>query len=507
MPHQAHPAEFLTDEELAAHVHSLVTSMDNSARRWACDLDDCDGLPHEGWLHNHARAKQQPPRWLWTTWMLMMGRGSGKSRSAAELVREWASVPGQQIAVVAKKEGLVRSGCFEHRRSGLLAVIPPHEVATYRASPGSISLTLKNGSVIRGFGAEVPDNLRSWEFDKAWCDEFASWSRGTAQETLDVLWFCLREASAPQVVISTTPKPLPHVKKLVDASADELRRVAEAAQEGDLAAGDGPRVVITRGHMNENRANLSDAALEELEGAYAGTRLGKQELAGELLEDVEGALWQRWMFEVDHFRLKFPDLPELERVVVAVDPATTTTDTADDSGFAVCARGHWGSPIDVNPAPRGYVLHSEAVKLTPMQTMTRAAELYHRWNADAVILEANNGGDYLATVLQMVDPTVPFRVVNATRGKRARATPVAGLYEQGRVSHVGTVKQYDQLETVMTTYVGAAESHEKSPDILDALVWAMTDLFLDPETALRATGGATSRTGRVRGTGRAHGPR
>lgn len=471
----------LTDAALEAEVEALVRADEESRRRWACDRPMCDGLPHRGWLHNHARWTQRIPTGVWSTWLLQAGRGWGKTRTAAEAVKEWAKKPGQNIAVVAKKVTLAREICFESPKSGLLSIIPPEDIAEYHSDIGNLRLTLTNGTVIRGFGAEVPDNLRGWAFDKIWADEYASWNRHVAQETLDMLWFCLREADEPQVIISTTPKALPHIVKLVEEHKAELKEAKALRDDGtDPADIPEPTIRITRGATTDNAANLSAVALKALASSYAGTRLGDQELAGVLLEDVEGALWQRWMFEVDGFRLPLRDVAPLDRIVVAVDPATTTTETADESGICVAGRGHWRDETYADQRPRGYVLHSEAKKLTPIQTMKRVAQLYHKWRADCVVLEANNGGEYLATVLQMVDPTVPYRIVNATRDKRARATPVASLYEQQRIHHVGPAKGFDELERVMTTYVGAPDLQEKSPDILDAAVWALTDLFLDP---------------------------
>lgn len=450
------------------------------ARRWACTLEACNGDPHRGWLHRHARASQRPPAWRWTIWLMLTGRGWGKTRTAAELVREWAQKPNQHIAVVAKTATLCKEICFSSPKSGLLAVIPPEEIASYHSDVSNLRLILKNGTIIRGFGAEVPDNLRGWAFDKGWADEYAAWNRYTAQSTMDMLWFCLREAEEPQVAISTTPKPLPHILKLTERHENQVARLDEAGLLG--RPGIGPRVAMTTGHMNDNRDNLSEVALEELTSSFSGTRLGDQELAGLVLSDIEGSLWKRWMFEVDDFRLDLNDVIATDRLVVAVDPAATSTETADEVGFAVAGRGWWRDATYADDRPRGYVFHSEAQRMTPIQTMTRAAALYHQWKADAVVLEANNGGEYLSTVLRMVDPTVNYRIVNATRGKRARAAPAAALYEQARVHHVGPPKVFDKLETVMTTYVGAHEREEKSPDILDALVWALTDLFLDPET-------------------------
>ena len=461
----------MSEDQLRAEIAALIRTDELSARRWACEIPDCDGLPHAGWLHHHARAAQRQPLWLWTVWMLLTGRGWGKSRTAAETVKQWAQTPGLQIAVVAKNATLVRDICFESPKSGLLSVFPPEDVAKYNSSLGETTLRLTNGTLIRGFGAETPDNLRGWAFDKAWCDEYAAWSRHTAQEVYDMLWFCLREADTPQVVISTTPKPLPHVKRLV-----ERGRFQEKAH---FEGGAPPRVVLTRGHMRENDANLSAAAREELEQEYAGTRLGRQELSGELLEDVEGALWKGWMLEVEGFRPRPEHLPDLQRVVVAVDPATKSHENADMTAFTVAGRGLPVETMFGDDRPRGYLLHCEQDRYTPTQAMKRAAELYHEHRADCVVIEANNGGDYLPALLEQVDPTVNWRIVHATRGKRARAAPAAQLYEQARVSHVGPARVFAELEEQMTTFVGQGET-EDSPDLLDSAVWALWDLFLDP---------------------------
>ncbi|WP_338119469.1 terminase large subunit domain-containing protein [Streptomyces parvus] len=384
---------------------------------------------------------------------------------------EWAKTPGSQIAVVARNATLVRDICFDSPKSGLLSVIPPEEVVKYKSSLGETTLLLKNGTLIRGFGAETPDNLRGWAFDKAWLDEYAAWSRHTAQEVYDMVWFCLREAELPQVVISTTPKPLPHVKRLVERGRAQEKRHREG--------GEPPRVVLTRGHMRENDANLSAAARAELEEDYAGTRLGRQELSGELLEDVEGALWKGWMLEVEGFRPRPEHLPDLQRVVVAVDPATKSHEDADMTAFTVAGRGYPVESMFGDDRPRGYLLHAEQDRHTPTQAMKRAATLYHEHRADCVVIEANNGGDYLPALLEQVDPTVNWRIVHATRGKRARAAPAAQLYEQARVSHVGPARVFAELEEQMTTFVGQGET-EDSPDLLDSAVWALWDLFLDP---------------------------
>ncbi|MEU8521218.1 terminase family protein [Streptomyces sp. NPDC048577] len=469
----------MSDAELHAEITALIEADAASARRWACDRPGCDGLPHEGWLHHHARATQRLPEGDWAAWMMLTGRGWGKTKSAAEAVRDWAAEAGTMIAVVAKNATLVKEICFESPKSGLLAVIPPEDIRRYSPGNGLTTLRLTNGSAIYGFGAETPDNLRGFAFDKGWLDEYAAWNRHTAQSVYDMLWFCLREAPTPQVVISTTPKPLPHVKRLVDRGCRP-----------------GSTVVLTTGRTEDNRANLSPAALAELDSEYGGTRLGRQELDGVLLEDVEGALWKQWMFEVEGFRIARTAVPPLDRLVVAVDPAVTTTDSADLTAFTVAGRSYPLEQMYGDRRPRGYVLHTEQDRHTPTAAMRRAAALYHEHQADCVVIEANNGGDYLPALLAEVDPTVPCRVVHATRGKRARAAPVAMLYEQSRITHAGPPRTFAVLEEQMTTYVGASEVQEKSPDLLDSCVWALTDLFLAGDTGRPATPSDHRLTGR-----------
>ncbi|MEU2540257.1 terminase large subunit domain-containing protein [Streptomyces iakyrus] len=469
-------AAAMSDAELHAEITALIEADAVSARRWACDRPACHGLPHSGWLHHHARATQRPPEGDWAAWMMLTDRGWGKTKSTAEAVREWATTPGTMIAVVAKNATLVKEICFVSPKSGLLAVIPPEDVRRYSPVNGLTTLRLKNGSAIYGFGAETPDNLRGFAFDKGWLDEYAAWNRHTAQSVYDMLWFCLREAPSPQVVISTTPKPLPHVKRLVERG----RRP-------------GSTVVLTTGRAEDNRANLSPAALAELDSEYGGTRLGRQELDGVLLEDVEGALWKQWMFEVEGFRLARTAVPSLDRLVVAVDPAVTTTDSADLTAFTVAGRSYPLEQMYGDRRPRGYVLDAKQDRHTPTAAMRRAAALYHEHQADCVVIEANNGGDYLPALLAEVDPTVPCRVVHATRGKRARAAPVAMLYEQSRISHAGPPRMFAVLEEQMTTYVGASEAEEKSPDLLDSCVWTLTDLFLDPAAPGAPTASADRR--------------
>ena len=451
---------FLTDTQLEIEVRGLLEAERKAGYRWWCTRTPCDGMPHAGMGHRHARSEQRPPAGDWLTWAIIAGRGYGKTRTGAETTKEWGMAAPLHVAVIGENLIKVRDLCFEHPKSGLLAVIPPEMIKRYHKGLGDTDLTLTNGTVFRGLSAEQPDRPRGYAFDVAWYDEFGAWKRSAGEVHSNVM-FALRESADPRIVITTTPKPLPHIRALV-----------KAGQSGK------GRVRLTRGHMRDNKANLSQVMLDELEDVYGGTRLGRQELAGELLDDVEGALWALWMFEVGGFRIAAEDAHslELDRVVVSIDPATTSSATSDSSGLCVAGRGHQSGLPRLDARPRGFVLHSSSVRMTPEKTMREAAKLYHLHDADCVVIEANNGGDYLPAVLQAVDPSVPWVTVHATRGKYTRAEPVAALYERGRVSHVGAVLGFAELEDQMTSWTPGDGA--ESPDATDALVWALTDLLV-----------------------------
>lgn len=493
----------MTDDMLHAEIDALMKHEAKLARRWQCPRPDCDGLPHRGWIHRHARGKQHMPDGDWSLWLLLTGRGFGKTRTSAETVREWVKVPNTTVAVVARKITLVKTVCFEAPKAGLLAVLDPDDVAHYTKSLDNLRIVMKNGSVIRGFSAETPDNLNGNAFDKAWCDEYAVWGRTTAQDTWDTLQFCMREAPDPQIVVSTTPRGNKHMKKLLQRAQRAATNAAERAaaalagepEDDDTGAGSlpaGRRAVITSGSMHENRANLNDDALRDVEDAYGGTRLGAQEIEGQLLEDVEGALWTASTYDYQQdldFRTRDDELPPMDRVVVAVDPATTSKETADRTAMAVVGRSYDRNFTWRDGLPHAFVLDVEQARRTPIQAMRRAVELYDLHRADAIVVEVNNGGDYLPALIHQVDPSVNVRVVNATRNKRARAAPIAGLYEREKVHHVGDIAKFKVLEEQQTTYVGADErgeaKSEDSPDLLDALVWGVTDLLVDRTAGTR----------------------
>lgn len=383
-----------------------------------------------------ARAKQLPPAGSWQFWLMLMGRGSGKTRAGAEFIRaKVESGEARRIALVARTAADVRDTIVEGE-SGIMAVCPPSFRPNYE--PSKRRLTWPNGAQATTFSADQPDLLRGPQHDLAWCDELASWRY--VEDTWDNLMFGLRLGKNPQAVITTTPRPIPLIRQLL----------------GD------PLAVVTRGTTYENRDNLAPTFLAQILAKYEGTRLGRQELNAELLDDVPGALWQRE--QLDATRVKAA--PEhLRRVVVGVDPAVTSGEDSDETGIVVAAVGVDG---------HGYVLADLSCRLSPDQWAKRAVAAYHDFKADRIVAEVNNGGDLVERILRTVDHHVSYRAVRASRGKVTRAEPIAALYEQGRVHHIGSLAQ---LEDQLCLFTPDGE-FQTSPDRADALVWALTDLML-----------------------------
>ncbi len=396
-------------------------------------------LEHD-WFALSARGDQIPPPGDWRSWLMLGGRGSGKTRSGAEWVRARATGQGFVMGPLARRIALVAPTFDEARMvmiegvSGLLAV---HD-DTWRPAfePSKRLLTWPNGCVAQVFSAEEPDGLRGPQFDAAWCDELAKWKH--AESVWNMLQFSLRLGEDPRAVITTTPRPIPILKRLL--------------------ADDG--TAVSRSTTFDNRRNLARPFLDEVLKRYGKTKLGRQELDGELIEDDPDAIFHREHIE----NARVSGAPELRRVVVAVDPPAGFGKTNNACGI-VCA----GLGID----GRCYVLDDcSAHGLRPAQWARKIVALYHARSADRVVAEVNQGGAMVEQVLREIDPDLSFRAVHATRGKQARAEPVAALYEQGRVSHVGG---FAELEDEMCSSLGEGQ---KSPDRLDALVWAVSDLML-----------------------------
>lgn len=418
-------------------------------------LSEClaDLSPEDVEFHLHdwlvqARADQLPPDATpsgdpWQTWLILGGRGAGKTRTGAEWVRAMAlghppftDAPVGRIALVAETMHDARAVMVEGV-SGLLAIHPARERPRFESSRGQ--LEWPNGAIAQLFSADDPDSLRGPQFGAAWADEIAKWRYGEA--AWDMLQFALRLGTHPRQVATTTPRPLPLLRRLM---AD-------------------PATVVTRASTRENEANLAANFIASLERRYAGTLLARQELDGEIIEDVAGALWRRDWIE----QSRCGGSPELSRIVVAVDPPVTATATSDACGIIVAGLG---------PDGRGFVVADRSLKgREPMQWAAAAVGAYRDFAADRIVAETNQGGDLVETLIRQVDASVPVRQVKATRGKWVRAEPVAALYAQGRVAHVGVLAE---LEDEMCAFGVDGRANGRSPDRLDALVWALTDLML-----------------------------
>jgi phage terminase large subunit-like protein len=378
-----------------------------------------------------GRDEQLPPDGDWTVWLITAGRGFGKTRTGAEWVRMIAeSTPSARIALVGPTAADVRDVMVEGE-SGIRAVAPPWAQPVYE--PSKRRLTWPNGAMATTYSADEPDRLRGPQHGFAYCDEVAAWRYPDAW---DMLMMGLRLGEQPRVVATTTPRPVALMKTIKEW----------------------PGCHITRGRTADNAANLAPTFLTALMAKYEGTRLGRQELDGEELEDNQDALWQRGT--LDTYRTR--EVPQLVRVVVAIDPAITSGSESDETGIVVAGVGIDG---------RGYVLADLSGRHKPDAWGRVAVGAFGEYKADRIVAEANQGGEMVSHVLRTIDRDVPIRLVHASRGKVARAEPVAALYEQGRVSHVGVMPR---LEDQLCTW-----SHGMaSPDRMDALVWALTELML-----------------------------
>lgn len=381
----------------------------------------------------------------WKVWLILAGRGFGKTRTAGELVIAWArQAPKRRIALVAETSADARDVIVEGE-SGIMACSPPWFRPKYE--PSKRRLTWPNGSQATTYSGDDPEQLRGPQHHNAFVDELAKYRY--AQETWDNLELGLRLGDNPQAVVATTPRPIPLLKTLM---AD-------------------PSTVVTRGSTYENQENLAPTFIERVVIKYEGTRLGRQELHAELLEDTPGALWTQVL--LDECRAKPAEVPQFVRVAIALDPATTSQESSNEMGIVAGgrdARGH------------GYVVQDSSAIGTPMACARRAIQLYDDLKADVIVAEANNGGDWIGTVLELVardmhrngertSGTIHYKKVHASRGKHTRAEPISALYERHLVHHVGT---FAQLEDQMTHWVPGMDS----PDRLDAAVWLCTELLV-----------------------------
>ena len=385
-----------------------------------------------------ARDKQLQPRIQHYIWLILAGRGWGKTRTGAQDIALYAlRNKNVNCAVVAPTHGDLRRVCFGGH-SGLLSIIPKE---CYLQSPdqkgfssSTNEMRLFNGSKITGYAASEPDRLRGPQFHRAWCDEIASWRY---PEAFDQLMFGLRLGNKPQCVITTTPKPNKLIKDLVERND----------------------VIVTSGSTFENEQNLADSALKMLKEKYEGTTLGRQELYAEIIDTIDGALWTNDLIE--RSRLHQDIEQDLSQIIVAIDPAVTANANSDETGILVVGK-------DYNN--EYYVLEDLSGRHSADKWGRIAVNAYYEWNADRIVAEVNNGGDLVERLIRNIDTNVSYRSVRATRGKILRAEPIAALYEQNRVHHVGVLSE---LESQMCSYTGETNT---SPDRLDALVWGLTEL-------------------------------
>ena len=405
-------------------------------------------------FRNAARPDQLPPASDWTTWLMLGGRGAGKTSAGAEWVRTRvlgglgdSGARVERIALVGETIADVRE-VMVNGPSGLLSLdwgrgAQPTWIGSKRR------LELPNGAVALAFSSEDPQSLRGPQFEIAWCDELAKWRY--AEATWDMLQFGLRLGERPQQVVTTTPRPIPLVKRLL---AD-------------------PDTVTTRARTFDNRQNLAKAFMTKIVARYEGTRLGRQELDAELIEERTDALWHR--AEIEACRVSVA--PELRRIVVAVDPPASSGEGSDACGIVAAGLG---------PEGISYVLaDATAERISPARWAKRAVDLFHRLEADRIVAEVNQGGEMVEAVIRQADETVPVETVRASRGKYLRAEPVAALYEQRRVRHVGALPA---LEDEMCDFALGGLSSGRSPDRLDALVWALSALMLTKEGKPRVRG-------------------
>lgn len=417
------------------------------------DSNDAAGLRYlfDYWALDH----QVPPRGDWRSWVILGGRGAGKTRAGAEWVRQMVEGPTPRAPGLARRVALIGETLDQAREvmvfgdSGLLAVCPPGRRPDWL--PSRRLLRWPNGATAQLFSAHEPEALRGPQFDAAWADELAKWPK--ARETWDMLQFGLRLGDDPRACVTTTPRRVDILRELLDLET----------------------TVSTHAPTQANAANLASAFLAEIEARYAGTSLGRQEIDGVILADVDGALWRGDQLA----GLQVDAVPALDRVVVAVDPPTTSHAGSDACGIVVAGVTMDG-PVS---AWRAFVLEDASVSGTrPTEWAKAAVSAFERHGADRLVAEVNQGGEMVEAILRQINPVIPYRAVHASRGKVARAEPVAALYEQGRIFHA---RGLSALEDQLCQITPQGFAGRGSPDRVDALVWALHDLIVEPAAKWR----------------------
>lgn len=414
---------------------------------WARD----DQLPPNLQPPNLQPPDSQQHAQNWQNWILLGGRGAGKTRAGAEWIRAkalgiapFATSPAWRIALIGETFNDVREVMLEGD-SGLLNIHPPHQKPTYIASRKR--LEWPNGAIAQLFSAEEPESLRGPQFHAAWCDEFAKWPYD--EDVWDMLQFGMRLGDVPQVIITTTPR---NRKKLKDILAL-------------------PNSYVSRASTFANKQNLAAAFLQTIDQNYAGTNLGRQELYGEIIEDRQGALWNYELIESLRRRKKDYEIGEFSRIILAIDPPATSHKKSNACGMIVAA---------MDAERHAYILADISMQsVSPIVWAQKAVQIYHQYNIDRIVAEVNQGGEMVETILRTIDAQISYAAVFARKDKKSRAEPVAALYEQGKVHHLG---MFEELEDEMCQFDHLIGSSRNSPDRVDALVWAVSHLLLNGAT-------------------------
>jgi phage terminase large subunit-like protein len=443
----------------ALHASSLASLPEEQRRQFLASLTPTESQVLLYDWPFWARPDQLPPPGDWSVWLLLAGRGFGKTRTICELLRSWIDRGRRRLAIVGRTAADVRDVLVKGE-SGIMECFPPWERPHYE--PSNRCILWPNGAQATLYSADKPDQLRGPQHDGAIADELASWR--FVEDALSNLMLGLRLGDDPRLAVATTPRPIKQLRELM-------------TEEG---------TIITSGTTYENLGNLAPTFRRKILARYEGTRLGRQELRGELLEDVQGALWRREEMIEQHRVKKTPDLV---RIVIAVDPSGSDNPDADECGIVAAGLGVDG---------HGYLLDDRSGQLSPAAWSALACTLYHTWKADRLVAEINFGGQMVRRTVQTarnekgedIGSRVAFKELHASRGKAARAEPVASLYEQGRIHHVGS---FPELEDEQCAWV--ANSGMRSPNRLDVAVWAFTELMLGP---VAAPWSATSKRGSKR---------
>jgi phage terminase large subunit-like protein len=418
----------------ASLAESLASLPDSEVANILADLTDEEAEALEYDWRWWGRPEQIAPDGDWRVWLALAGRGFGKTEAGAQWIRERVAAGARSIAIVAETQ----KDLEEVMVPRIISVHPEHMRPKVRYRP--VRIVWPNGAQALGYNGTEPDQLRGPEFDTAWCDELAKWRY--ARETWDMLQFTMRRGDDPRIFVSTTPRPIAIIKEMIADTS----------------------TAITRGSTLDNRKNLAQAFIDTIVRKYEGTRLGRQELEAEILDDMPGALWSRAV--IDETRVR--DYPPLKRVAIAIDPPVTSGDSADECGIIAAGIDEHGT---------GFVIGDRSSQGDkPSEWARRAVQAYEMFDGDCIVAEVNNGGEMIEEIIRQVAPNIPVKSVRATRGKFTRAEPVAALYEQRRVHHVGSFPKLEDQMCAMTPDFDPAKAGY-SPDRLDAMVWAMTELM------------------------------